>query len=107
MWLELDLNGTLTGQWTYAVGPQESILPTAFDSKDMLYGRRSVDLKLTGIAVFDKITSTWKPVESLPKRGLLGADGTRLVYQHGDQLQWVQGLNTELVESAATLPLER
>ncbi len=28
MWLELDLKGTLTGQWTYAVGPQESILPT-------------------------------------------------------------------------------
>ena len=82
-------------------------LPAAFDSKGLLYGRLSLDRQFAGIAVFDKSTSTWKLVDSLPKRGLLGADGTRLVYRHGDQLEWVQGLNTDLAETAATLPPER
>ncbi len=101
-WVELNLNGELTGQWVFDTGSvNDSVFPSAFDSSGLLYGLHSIDRKRVGISVFDKSTSTWKPVPSLPNGFLIGADGTRLVYQAGDTLRWFEGLNTELKESAA------
>ncbi len=100
-WVELNLDGGLIGQWTYTNSKEEGVFPSAFDSTGLLYGRRWQDGEDVGISVFDKSTSSWKPVPSLPNARLLGADGTRLVYQYGDQLRWVEGLNIELSESAA------
>jgi hypothetical protein len=99
--VELNLDGGLIGQWTYTNSKEEGVFPSAFDSTGLLYGRRWQDGEDVGISVFDKSTSSWKPVPSLPNARLLGADGTRLVYQYGDQLRWVEGLNIELSESAA------
>lgn len=100
-WVELNLNGELIGQWVYTGSMNDSVFPSAFDSMGLLYGMHSIDRKRVGISVFDKSTSTWKPVSSLPNGFLIGADGTRLVYQKGDTLRWFEGLNTELKESAA------
>jgi hypothetical protein len=100
-WVELNLNGELIRQWIYTDSRNDSVIPSAFDSKGLLYGMHWIDEKRVGISVFDKSTSSWKPVSSLPSDFLIGADGTRLVYQKGDTLRWFEGLNTELKESAA------
>jgi hypothetical protein len=102
-WVELNLDGALIGQWTYTDSREEAVSPSAFDSTGLLYGRHWKDGEYVGISVFDKSTSTWKPVPLLPNGRLLGADGTRLVYQNGDQVRWIQGLNTEPSESAAVI----
>jgi hypothetical protein len=94
-WVELDFDGKLIGQWTYAVSQQESEFPAAFDSKGVLYGKHFIDRHLVGMSIFDKNTSSWKPVDSLPSGQLIAADGLRLVYQHGDKLKWVLGLSRE------------
>jgi hypothetical protein len=99
-WVELNLDGGLIGQWIYTDSRNDAVFPSAFDSKGLLYGVHWIDEKRVGISVFDKSTSSWKPVPSLPNGFLVGADGARLVYQSGDQLRWFQGLNTELSESA-------
>lgn len=66
-----------------------------------LSGVHWIDRKRTGISVFDKSTGSRKPAPSLPNGRLVGADGVRLIYQNGDQLRWVPGLNHEPVESGA------
>ena len=100
-WVELNFSGDLVGQWVYTGSRNDSVFPSAFDSTGLLYGVHWIDGKRAGISAFDKSTSTWKPVSTLPNGFLLGADGTRLVYQKGDTLRWFEGLNTELKESAA------
>ena len=100
-WVELNLDGGLIGQWTYTQSNEEGVFPSAFDSTGLLYGRHWINGKNVGISILDKSTSTWRPVSSLPNGRVLGADGTRLVYQSGDQLRWIQGATTELIESAA------
>ena len=100
-WVELNLDGELIGQWVYTVSKNDSVFPSAFDSTGLLYGIHSIDRKRVGISIFDKSMGTWKPASSLPNGFLIGADGTRLVYQKGDTLRWFEGLNTELKESAA------
>jgi hypothetical protein len=99
-WVELNLDGGLIGQWTYTNSREDGVSPAAFDSTGLLYGSHWIDGKEVAISIFDKLTSTWRHVPSLPNGRVLGADGTRLVYQSGDRLRWVQGLNTELTESA-------
>jgi hypothetical protein len=96
-WVELNLDGQLIGQWTYTQTRHEAMMPSAFDSNGILYGARRIDGKLAGISVFDKSSDSWKPVSSLPNGHLLGADGVRLVYQTGDQLRWIPGVNQELL----------
>ena len=104
-WVELDLNGNLIGKWIYTGTMNDWASPAAFDSKGLLYGIHWMDHKRVGLSVFDKATSTWNPIPTLPGGHLIAADGTRLVYQDGDQLRWIQGLNTDLAESAsATQP---
>lgn len=103
-WVELNLRGDLIGEWTYTSSRGEGVMPSAFASNGLLYGERWIENKPVGISVFDKSTSTWKPVTSLPHGHLLGSDGLRLVYQRGDQLQWVQGLNAQIENSSMTRP---
>jgi hypothetical protein len=103
-WVELDLNGNLIGKWIYTGTMNDWASPAAFDSKGLLYGIHWMNHKRVGLSVFDKATSTWNPIPTLPGH-LIAADGTRLLYQDGDQLRWIQGLNTDLAESAsATQP---
>jgi hypothetical protein len=106
-WVELSLDGQLIGQWTFIGTRHEAVMPSAFDSNGILYGVRWIDGKRAGISAFDKSTGGWNPVLSLPNGHLVGADGTRLVYQSGDQLRWVPGLNTELTESLQSVSPDR
>jgi len=99
-WVELDFDGKLLGQWTYLSSTEEGVFPIAFDSTGLLYGRHWLNGSNVGVSIFDKSTSTWRPVPDLPNGRVLGADGTRLVYQDGDQLRWIQAVNMEPVESA-------
>jgi hypothetical protein len=101
LWIELNLQGQLIGQWAYTSNRDESVFPSAFDAAGSLYGRQWKDGGYVGISLFDKSTSSWKPLPSLPNELLLGADGTRLVFQYGDRVQWIQGPNTERTESAS------
>jgi hypothetical protein len=100
-WVELNFNGELLGQWSYIRSRDDSVLPAAFDEKGILYGEHWTGHVRDGIAVFDRATSSWKRVPSLPSGPVVGADGARLVYQEGDQLRWIPGLSTDLTEAAA------
>jgi hypothetical protein len=102
-WVELDLNGTLIGQWTYAQNKQDLVMPSAFDADGKLYGTRRINGMPAGISMFDKNSGSWKAVSSLPDGHLLGADGLRLVYQTGDQLRWLPGLNQEFVANTMAI----
>jgi hypothetical protein len=101
-WVELDLQGGFMGQWIYSDGPGEAAMPAAFTSDGQLFGMHWIEGNRVGISVFDKSTNTWRPVPWLPNRWLLGADGMRLVYQKGDQLQWIDRFNTG-IESASRI----
>jgi len=100
VWVELDLNGEMIGQWTYTGSMTEWFDPTALTSTGTLYGIRSIDRKRAGIAVFDKTTGTWKPLSRSPKGHLIGAEGDQLVFQSGDDLVWVLASDVRAAESA-------
>lgn len=102
VWVELSLDGRFIGQWAFTSTVHEAVMPAAYDSNGALYGIRWTDRQRTGVSVFNKSTATWNPVPSLPSGQLLGADGTRLVYQSGDQLRWVQGIDTEATRQGGT-----
>ncbi len=104
VWIELDLQGQLIGQWTDTFSAPEWVMPVAFDSDSLLYGEHRMREKRVGISVFDRSTSTWKPAPSLPKGRLLGADGALLVYQNGDELRWVEGLNVQTESASIVCP---
>ncbi|HLH03871.1 MAG TPA: hypothetical protein VKX25_13960 [Bryobacteraceae bacterium] len=84
LWVELDFSGNLIGQWPLPHG-----MPLAFDENNTLYGGYwSEDHHHYRLLVFDKSTGTWQPLPPHPPGLLIAADGTRLVYQNGDQLRW-------------------
>lgn len=99
-WVELDLNGNLLGHWTYDVSSEESFQPAAFTASGSLYGNHWIGLNNAGICIFDKATSTWKPVPSLPQGHLIGADGDQLVLKSFDHLQWLKEPEPEAIASA-------
>ena len=99
-WVELDLNGNLIGHWTYDLSWEESFEPAAFTDRGSLYGNHWIGLNRDGIFIFDKATSTWKPVPSLEHGHLIGADGDRLVRQSFDHLHWLKEPEPEAIASA-------
>jgi len=102
LWVELDFNGELKGQWSFTESLSGWVMPAAFDSKGILYGMHGThENHHDGIWILDKRTGVWTPAPSLPGGHLLGADGVRLVYEKGDTLRWTPGVSTELLESAA------
>lgn len=100
-WVELDLNGNLLREWTYTDTTADWFEPTAFTSDGSLYGWIGTYRKRVGIGLFDKATSTWKIVPSLPNGRLIGADGDQLVYQDGDQLRFLQQPDPTAIQTAA------
>lgn len=98
-WVEISLQGQLIGQWKDTFRAPEWVMPVAFDSNGVLYGEHRIGKEGVGISVFDRSTGTWRPARSLPNGRILGADGALLVYQNGDQLRRVEGLNIQ-TESA-------
>ncbi len=77
-WVELDLNGKLTGRWKFSGRSEPSF---AFTSDNHLYAlRRDRGAKLRQLAVFDRASSAWKDVEAPMDGGLYGADGDELVF---------------------------
>jgi len=78
-WVETDLKGKETGRWDFAA----RLL--AFTQSGALYGQEH------DVAVFDRATSSWRPVAGMPDGNLLGADGDSLVFSLRGQniLRWV------------------
>jgi hypothetical protein len=79
-WVETDLKGKETGRWNFA---GRSLL--AFTQSGAIYGQEH------DVAVFDRATSSWRPVAGMPDGHLLGADGDSLVFSLRGQniLRWV------------------
>lgn len=100
-WVELDLSGNVLGEWTYTNTMTNWFEPTAFTSDCSLYGWVGTDRKRVGIGLFDKATSTWKLIPSLPNGPLIGAEENQLVYQDGDQLRFVQQPDPRTIQTAA------
>ena len=89
-WVELDLNGNLTGRWKFCGRSETSF---AFTSDNRLYAlRRDRDGKIRRLSVLDRASSTWKEVEAPMDGALWGADGDELVFAglgHGPMhLRW-------------------
>jgi hypothetical protein len=78
-WVELDLNGNLTGRWRLSGGRSETSF--AFTSDNHLYAlRRDHDGKTRRLSVLDRASSSWKDVEAPMRGALWGADGDELVF---------------------------
>jgi len=77
-WVELDLNGNLTGRWK--LDPQNQFPGVVFTSDDQAYVHR-YSRKGDSIEVFrlNRATATWDFVTSSPLE-LYGADGDKLVF---------------------------
>jgi hypothetical protein len=92
-WVELDLNGNLTGRWR--LGPQNQSSEVAFTSDDQAYIHRyNPDADAMQFFRLNRKTSAWDLVPS-PGAGLdwlYGADGDKLVFTHrhdgATYLQW-------------------
>lgn len=79
-WVELDLQGNLTGRWKIGEWNGGGYGYTA--DRQLYSYPYNRDLKRGELKVFDRATSSWKPVENGPNVSgfLLGADGNSLVF---------------------------
>ncbi len=105
-WVELDLNGNLTGRWRFAGRSEPSY---AFTSDNHLYAlQRDRDGKTRRLAILDRVTSAWKEVETPIDGGLYEADGDELVFAgwgHGPMhLQWFKQPAAPACASAPAAP---
>jgi hypothetical protein len=84
-WVELDLNGDLTGRWR--LDQSDEFRGVALTSDDQAYVQRS-DPKKKSRSVFrlNRAASEWEPVNS-PNLELYGSDGDKLVFA-----TWPDGL---------------
>jgi hypothetical protein len=84
-WVELDLNGNVTGRWK--LDPSNKFPGVAFTGDDRAYVYRyNRDAKRRQVFRLNRSTSTWDLVNS-PDAELYGADGDRLIYaQWPDQV---------------------
>lgn len=92
-WLELDLNGNLTGRWRTDSFTNDRRVALTSDNHVFVY-HRSQNGRTPYLLTLDRNTSTWQPVPSPPSGYLAGADGDALIfadYTAGPiQLRWYQ-----------------
>jgi hypothetical protein len=91
-WVELDLNGNVTGRWK--LDPSDEFPGVVFTSDDQAYVHRyNRDTKSMQVFRLNRTTSTWGLVNA-PNAELYGADGDKLVFaQWPDKvmhLSWFQ-----------------
>jgi hypothetical protein len=82
-WVELNLNGNVTGQW--ALDPQERFEGVALTSDNQAYVQGGFDQAANGYHLFrlNRVLSRWEPVEG-PNARLYGPDGRELVFWRSD-----------------------
>jgi hypothetical protein len=82
-WVELDLDGNLTGRWR--LDPFSYELRVAFTSDGHVFVQHAnLDPQSHGVTysllTLDRTSSTWQPVQSAPGGRLVSADGDALIF---------------------------
>ncbi|HXI40113.1 MAG TPA: hypothetical protein VNH83_09045, partial [Bryobacteraceae bacterium] len=103
-WVELDLNGNLTGRWRVPGNRSETSF--AFTSDNHLYAlRRDRHGKIRRLFVLDHASSTLKEVDAPIQGALYGADGDELVFSGwGEGPMHLQWFKQPAAPTSASLP---
>lgn len=95
-WVELDLDGKLTGRWRLDAFANDVRVAFTSDDHVFVYYRKGKppEGRNPNLVILDRQTSTWRSVESPPKASLVSADGDALIFaDDGDgpiHLRWYQ-----------------
>ncbi|SPE37519.1 exported hypothetical protein [Candidatus Sulfopaludibacter sp. SbA3] len=78
-WVELDLNGNLTGRWRLDQFVNDLRVAFTSDGHVFVY-HRDLDGRNPGVHTLDRASSTWQMVQSAPTGYLVSADGEALIF---------------------------